>query len=375
MGDGAAHGSRQAESPGMMTLEELLVTLVQRGGSDLHISAGSPPRIRVDGRLAAVGTEMLDPTQTKKLAYSVLSNEQIAKLEKCLELDLSFGIRDLGRFRTNVFFQRGTVAAVFRVIPFTIKGFEDLGLPRAVCERLCALPKGLILVTGATGSGKSTTLAAMIDYINRNYEEHVVTIEDPIEFLHQNKKCLFNQREVGADTFEFKAALRAVLRQDPDSVLIGEMRDLETIEAALTLAETGHLTFATLHTSDAVQTINRIIDVFPAYQQQQIRTQLSFTLEGVFCQQLVPASNSKGRALAAEIMLANPAIRSLIRENKPHQIYSQIQTGGKDGMRTMNQSLAELHARRQITLEEALARSSDKEDLKRIMNREPALAR
>ena len=241
-------------------------------------------------------------------------------------------------------------------------------MPSEVCTKLCKLPKGLILVTGATGSGKSTTLAAMIDYINRTRESHIVTIEDPIEFLHHNKRCLFNQREVGSDTLEFKYALRSVLRQDPDVVLIGEMRDLETIEAALTLAETGHLTFATLHTSDAVQTINRIVDVFPAYQQQQIRTQLSFTLQGVFSQQLIPRSGGSGRILGSEVMLANAAIRSLIREDKAHQIYSQIQTGGKDGMKTMNASLYELYGRRAISMDEALNRSADKDDLMRLMN-------
>ena len=297
-----------------------------------------------------------------------MSNDQIAKFEKDWELDLSFGVANLGRFRTNVFLQRGTVAAVFRVIPYDIKGFEDLGLPVDICSKLCNLPKGLILVTGATGSGKSTTLAAMIDYINDNRRGHIVTIEDPIEFLHRNKGCLFNQREVGADTREFKNALRAVLRQDPDVVLVGEMRDLETIEAALTLAETGHLTFATLHTSDTVQTINRIVDVFPAYQQQQIRTQLSFTLQGVFCQQLVPKNDGNGRALASEIMIANSAIRSLVREDKAHQIYSQIQTGGREGMRTMNASLHELYSRRLISLDEALLRSTDKDDLMRLIN-------
>ena len=316
----------------MVTLEELLETLVSRGGSDLHISAGSPPKIRVHGKLVDVAPESMPHDETKKLVYSILSNDQIAAFEEHLELDLSFGVQGLGRFRTNVFQQRGTVAAVFRLIPFEVKGFAELGLPEDVCTRLCELPKGLILVTGATGSGKSTTLASMVDHINQTRDDHIVTIEDPIEFLHRNKRCLFNQREVGSDTVQFKHALRSVLRQDPDVVLIGEMRDLETIEAALTLAETGHLTFATLHTSDAVQTINRIVDVFPAYQQQQIRTQLSFTLQGVFSQQLLPHSSGSGRVMAAEVMIANTAIRALIRENKSHQIYSQIQPGGKDGL-------------------------------------------
>ncbi len=353
----------------MYTLEDLLEQLVKRGGSDLHLSAGSPPKLRLDGRLVDVGPEPLAATETKKLVYSILANEQIAQFEKELELDFSFGVKDLGRFRTNVFQQRGSVGAVLRLIPYKISNFADLGLPADLCEKLCAMPKGLILVTGATGSGKSTTLAAMINHINQTRQDHIVTIEDPIEFLHQNKRCLFNQREVGTDTHAFKRALRAVLRQDPDVVLIGELRDLETMEAALTLAETGHLTFATLHTSDAVQTINRIVDVFPAYQQQQIRTQLAFALQAVFCQQLVPTANGKGRVMAAEIMLANAAIRALIRENKAHQIYSQIQTGGKDGMRTMNVSLWELYQKRAISMDEALARSTDKDDLLRLAGR------
>jgi twitching motility protein PilT len=353
----------------MYTLEDLLEQLVKRGGSDLHISAGSPPKLRLDGRLVDVGPEPMPATDTKKMVYSILANEQIAVFEKELELDFSFGVKDLGRFRTNVFQQRGSVAAVLRLIPYKISAFDDLGLPGDLCEKLCAMPKGLILVTGATGSGKSTTLAAMINHINQTRQDHIVTIEDPIEFLHSNKKCLFNQREVGTDTHAFKRALRAVLRQDPDVVLIGELRDLETMEAALTLSETGHLTFATLHTSDAVQTINRIVDVFPAYQQQQIRTQLSFALQAVFCQQLVPTANGRGRALAAEIMLANAAVRALIRESKAHQIYSQIQTGGREGMRTMNQSLWELYQKRMISMDEALARSTDKDELLRLSNR------
>ncbi|MCB9833233.1 MAG: type IV pilus twitching motility protein PilT [Planctomycetes bacterium] len=358
----------------MIALEELLQGLVERGGSDLHISAGSAPKFRLDGELNDATSEPLEPKDTKRLVYSILNAEQIAKFEKEHELDLSFGIASLGRFRTNVFMQRGAVGAVFRVIPYEIKAFEDLGLPREVCERICAMPKGLVLVTGATGSGKSTTLAAMIDQINRTRRQHIVTVEDPIEFLHSNKSCLFNQREVGSDTYSFENALRSVLRQDPDIVLIGEMRTMETIEAALTLAETGHLTFATLHTSDCVQTINRIVDVFPAYQQQQIRTQLSFTLQAVFCQQLVPLSNQRGRILAAEIMIANTAIRALIRDNKGHQMYSQIQTGGKEGMKTMNTSLHDLYRKRQITLDDALSRSTDVEELKRLIQNPHAVA-
>ena len=352
----------------MVTLEELLQGLVERGGSDLHVTAGSAPKFRLDGDLVDASSEQFEPQETKRLIYSVLNAEQIAKFEKEHELDLSFGIASLGRFRTNVFVQRGAVAAVFRVIPYEIKGFEELGLPGDVCQQICDLPKGLVLVTGATGSGKSTTLAAMIDRINQTRKQHIVTVEDPIEFLHQNKQCLFNQREVGTDTYSFENALRSVLRQDPDIVLIGEMRTMETIEAALTLAETGHLTFATLHTSDCVQTINRIVDVFPAGQQQQIRTQLSFTLQAVFCQQLIPLANSRGRAMASEIMLSNTAIRALIRDNKGHQIYSQIQTGGRSGMNTMNMSLHDLYSRRLISLDEAVSRSTDPEELKRLIS-------
>jgi len=356
----------------MVGIEELLQIMVQRGGSDLHVTAGAPPKIRVDGALVSTEHDVLAPDITKKIVYSVLTAEQIAKFEKNLELDLSFGIDGLGRFRTNVFQQRGAVGGVFRIIPYAIQNFHQLGLPIDVCEMFCALPKGLVLVTGATGSGKSTTLAAMIDHINEHRCEHVITIEDPIEYLHRNKNCLFNQREVGSDTHSFSNALRSVLREDPDVVLIGEMRDLETIELALTLAETGHLTFATLHTSDTVQTINRIVDVFPSHQQQQVRTQLSFVLQGVICQTLVPKSNGRGRSLSAEVMVANQAIRSCIRENKAHQIYSLIQTGGKYGMRTMNQSLHELYQRNEITYDEAMARTTDPEDLKRTFQRGPA---
>ncbi len=357
----------------MLTMEELLRTMVERGGSDLHISAGSAPRYRIDGDLTEIPTtEVLGPEQTKKLVYSVLDNQQIARFEQDLELDMSFGLAGVGRFRVNVFFQRGAVGSVMRTIPYEIFTFEQLGLPQTVCRHLCDLAKGLVLVTGATGSGKSTTLAAMIDYINSTRKEHIITIEDPIEFVHRNKVCLVNQREVGTDTQGFNQALRRVLRQDPDVVLIGEMRDKETIEAGLTLAETGHLTFATLHTSDCVQTINRIVDVFPAHQQNQIRTQLSFVLEGVFCQQLLPKLNSRGRAMAHEIMLPNSAIRSLIREDKCHQILSHIQTGARIGMKTMNQSLYELYKANLIAWDEACSRSGDAEDLKRTAQRDGA---
>ncbi len=351
------------------TIEELLQILVERHGSDLHLSAGSPPKIRVDGSLVNTEHDVLKPETVKRLCYSFLSGEQVARFEKDLEIDLSFGVEGLGRFRTNVFLQRGTTAAVLRMIPYQIKSFEDLGLPVALCTEVCSLPRGLVLVTGATGSGTSTTLAAMVDHVNASRALHIVTVEDPIEFLHKNKSCLVNQREIGSDTHSFKKALRSALREDPDVVLVGEMRDTETIEAALTIAETGHLTFATLHTSDCVQTINRIVDVFPAHQQQQVRTQLSFSLQAVICQQLLPSASGRGRTLAAEMMIANSAIRSLIRDDKAHQIYSIIQTGGKLGMRTMNQSLHELCRRNLITYDDALAHSGDVEDLKRTFAR------
>jgi twitching motility protein PilT len=353
----------------MVALEELLELLVKKKGSDLHVTAGSPPRIRVDGVLRPTGHDMLTPEDTQQIAYSVLSNEQIARFEKNFELDFSFGISGLGRFRTNVFYQRGAVGAVMRIIPYDIMPMRELGLPETLLKDLCSRPKGLILVTGATGSGKSTTLAAMIDYVNSAREDHIVTIEDPIEFVHKNKKCLCNQRELGTDTHSFSNALRAVLREDPDVVLIGEMRDQETIQSALTLSETGHLTFATLHTSDCVQTINRIIDVFPEHQQQQIRTQLSFTIEAVFCQQLLQKLNGRGRVLAAEVMVANAAVRALIRDNKAHQIYSIIQTGGALGMQTMNQALYDLYKKNLISFEDAIARTTDPDDLRRMFKR------
>ncbi|MEW6741157.1 MAG: type IV pilus twitching motility protein PilT [Planctomycetota bacterium] len=352
----------------MLVIKELLETLVERGGSDLHISAGAPPKIRVNGRLIDTEYDHLTAEDSKSIIYEILTSDQIARFEKELELDLSFGIQEIGRFRTNVFVQRGAVAAAFRVIPLEIRNFDELSLPRKICESLCNLPKGLILVTGATGSGKSTTLAAMLDFINRNRACHIVTIEDPIEFLHTNKGCLVNQREVGPDTRSFAKSLRSVLRQDPDVIMIGEMRDLETIEAALTLSETGHLTFATLHTSDAVQTVNRIVDVFPDHQQQQIRTQLSFTLQAIFCQQLIPQRDNQGRVLAAEVLIVNPAVRALIRDDKAHQIYSIIQTSARIGMRTMNQSLAELYRSHQISYEDALGHSGEPDELQRLFH-------
>ena len=349
------------------TLNELLRTMVDQGGSDLHVTTNSPPQIRVDGVLRPLNHEPLTPTQTKQLAYSILTDNQKHRLEEDLEIDFSFGIKGLARFRANVYHQRGAIGAAFRQIPYEIRSFRELGLP-PVLEKLCEKPRGLILVTGPTGSGKSTTLATMIDKVNRERHEHIVTIEDPIEYLHQHKGCVINQREVGADTQSFKNALKYILRQDPDVVLIGEMRDLETIEAALTVAETGHLAFATLHTNSCVQTINRIVDVFPPYQQAQVRAQLSFVLEGVLCQALLPRANGPGRAMALEVMVPNAAIRNLIREDKIHQIYSAMQVGQeKFGMQTMNQSLASLYQRRMISVDTAMARSSDLDELRNMI--------
>ncbi len=349
------------------TIHQLLKVMIDRGASDLHITTGSPPQLRIDGSLVPLKTPPLDPVETKQLCYTVLSEEQTVRFEKHNELDLSFGVRGLSRFRANIFMQRGAVAGAFRAIPFKVLTFEELGLP-PICSDLANLPRGLVLVTGPTGSGKSTTLAAMIDKINRERRQHILTIEDPIEYLHPNKLCVVNQREIGADTTSFKIALKYVLRQDPDVVLVGEMRDLETIESALTISETGHLVFATLHTNGAIQSINRIIDVFPAHQQPQVRAQLSFVLQGVLSQNLIARADGPGRALALEIMIPNPAIRNLVREDKVHQIYSMMQTGqASSGMQTMNQSLYALFARRIISLEEALGRSSDPGELESMI--------
>ncbi|HSF40571.1 MAG TPA: type IV pilus twitching motility protein PilT [Thermoanaerobaculia bacterium] len=353
------------------TLNQLLKSMVEQGGSDLHVTTNSPPQVRVDGHLKPLSLPPMTPTETKQLAYSILTDNQKHRLEENLEIDLSFGIKGLARFRANIFHQRGAIAAVFRQIPYEIKGFRELGLP-AIIEKLCEKPRGLILVTGPTGSGKSTTLAAMIDKINRERAEHIVTIEDPVEYLHSHKRCIVNQREIHADTHGFSAALRSALRQDPDVVLVGEMRDLETVESALRIAETGHLTFATLHTNSAAQTINRIIDVFPAHQQGQIRAQLSLVLEGIVCQTLLPKAGGKGRAMAMEILIPNSAIRNLIREDKVHQIYGMMQAGqAKHGMQTFNQALAALYFKRLITLETALLRSSLPDELQEMINRGP----
>src|SRR5688572_16951376 len=352
----------------MLTLPELLQKVVELQGSDLHLATRTPPQIRVHGHLQRIEAPDLTPSDTKQLAYSALTDAQKKRFEETQELDFSFGIQGLARFRCNLFQQRGAIGAVYRLIPEKIRAFQELGLP-PVLATLAEKPRGLILVTGPTGSGKSTTLAAMVDKVNKERRGHILTIEDPIEFVHQHQGCLVNQREVHSDTVSFSAALRAALREDPDIVLIGEMRDLETVEAALRIAETGHLTFATLHTNSAAQTINRIIDVFPAHQQSQIRTQLSLVLEGIVCQALLPKIGG-GRAAALEIMVPTPGIRNLIREDKIHQIYSAMQTGQeKMGMQTMNQSLATLYQKKQITLETALGASSNRDELQDLINR------
>ena len=351
-----------------MTLPELLKKTVELQGSDLHITISTPPQVRVHGHLQRLEGAELAPSDTKALTYSVLTDAQKKRFEESLELDFSFGIKGLARFRCNMFNQRGAVAAVYRLIPEKIRSFQELGLP-AVLAALAERPRGLVLVTGPTGSGKSTTLAAMIDKINQERKDHILTIEDPIEYIHPHKGCLVNQREVHSDTQSFSMALRAALREDPDIVLIGELRDLETVEAALRIAETGHLTFGTLHTNSAAQTINRIIDVFPAHQQSQIRTQLSLVLEGIVCQALLPKIGG-GRVCSLEIMLPTPGIRNLIREDKVHQIYSAMQTGQeKLGMQTGNQSLASLYMKKMISLETALGSSSNKEELQEMINR------
>jgi twitching motility protein PilT len=352
----------------MVTLPELLHKVVEVNGSDLHITTKTPPQIRIHGHLERLELPELSSADTKQLTYSVLTDSQKKRFEETLELDFSFGIQGLARFRCNMFHQRGSVGAVYRLIPEKIRAFHELNLP-AVLATLAERPRGLVLVTGPTGSGKSTTLAAMIDKINKERKDHILTIEDPIEFVHQHQGCLVNQREVHGDTQSFTNALRAALREDPDIVLIGEMRDLETVEAALRIAETGHLTFGTLHTNSAAQTINRIIDVFPSHQQSQIRTQLSLVLEGIVCQALCPKIGG-GRIVSLEIMIPTPAIRNLIREDKIHQIYSSMQTGQeKYGMQTANQSLATLYQQKKITLETAMEKSSNRDELQEMINR------
>ena len=360
----------QAQVESQMTLPELLRKMTEKGGSDLHLTTNSPPQIRINGQLIALeGYRNLTPNDTKALAYSLLTDVQRHRFEENLELDFSFGLKGISRFRANIYNQRGAVGAVFRAVPYEIKSFNALGLPQVVGD-LCKKPRGLVLVTGPTGSGKSTTLAAMIDKINTERHDHILTIEDPIEFLHNHKNSIVNQREVNSDTHSFSAALKTALRQDPDVVLIGEMRDLETIEIALRIAETGHLTFGTLHTNSAISTINRIIDVFPAAQQPQVRTQLALVLEGILCQTLLPKANGEGRVMGLEVLVPNPAIRNLIREDKIHQLYSMMQTGqDRSGMQTMNQALATLYHQRQITLDTALQRSSNADELKELIER------
>ncbi len=352
----------------MLTLRELLETMVKRNASDIHITVGSSPILRIDGKLTKTEYDILGPEQTKKLAYSVMNERQRQKFEENSELDLSFGVESLSRFRCNVFMQRGNVAMAIRQIPHKILTFEELGLPEVV-EKLGELPRGLILVCGPTGSGKSTTLAALINKINNEQNMHILTVEDPIEYLHKHRNCLVNQREIHSDTKTFATSLKYALRQDPDVVLIGEMRDLETMEAALTISETGHLAFATLHTNSAAEAINRIVDVFPTNQQEQVRVQLSFVLQAVLCQQLIPRIGG-GRVMALEILVATPAIRAVIRDDKIHQIYSLIQAGQKYGMRTMNQSLFDLYSKKKITFNDAIGRSANIQEFEEMINRQ-----
>ncbi len=352
--------------PQALNLRVLLEEMIERGASDLHVSAGERPMMRVDGDITRSSIDyVMQPKDTLQLAYSVLTENQKKRFEMEDELDFSFGIQNLARFRGNCFKQRGCVSMVIRQIPFNIKTFEQLNLPKVLSD-LSDKPRGLILVTGPTGSGKSTTLAAMLDKINKEVKGHMITIEDPIEFIHKHQSCIVNQREVGSDTKSFGAALKYALRQDPDVVLIGEMRDLETIQAGLTIAETGHLAFATLHTNSAAEAINRIIDVFPSHQQSQVRAQLAFCLEGIVTQTLLPRMGGKGRAMAAEILVVTPAIRALIRDDKIHQIYSMMQSGKKYGMQTMNDALYQLYMSKTVAFDDCLRASHDGSELMRM---------
>jgi twitching motility protein PilT len=354
-----------------VNLRALLEEMIEKDASDLHIVAGERPKLRIDGDITSASTEdVMTPKDTLSLAYSVLTENQKKRFETENELDFSFGIQNLARFRGNCFKQRGCVSLVIRQIPFNVRTFDDLGLPPIVAK-LAERPRGLVLVTGPTGSGKSTTLAAMIDKINKELKGHIITVEDPIEFIHRHQQCLVNQREVGTDTNSFAAALKYALRQDPDVVLIGEMRDLETTQSALTIAETGHLAFATLHTNSAAETINRIIDIFPSHQQPQIRAQLAFVLEGVITQTLLQKAKGRGRVMAAEIMVCTPAIRALIRDDKVHQIYSSMQAGKKHGMQTLNDALYQLYMQRDVTKEECLRVSSDANEFLRMIGEMP----
>ena len=351
----------------MLTLRELLEEMFRLKASDLHLTVGAPPMFRVDGSLVRSQYPALTAEDTKRLSYSIMSEKQKLRFEETKELDLSFGLENMSRFRCNIFLQRGCVAAAIRQIPFRISSFEELGIPKQVSD-LASLPQGLVLITGPTGSGKSTTLAAFLDRINQERKLHVLTVEDPIEYLHKHNNCLINQREVKADTDSFAQALKYALRQDPDVVMIGEMRDLETMESALTISETGHLTFATLHTGSAIESVKRVIDVFPKEKQEQVRIQLSFVLQAAVSQQLIPKVGG-GRVLALEVMICTPAIKAMIRDGKVHQIYSLIQAGQKFGMKTMNQSLMELYLFRRISLDDALSRSTNAEELKEMLAR------
>jgi len=352
----------------MVSLRELLEQMVKMGASDLHLTVGSPPVVRIDGKLQRLNYDMLTSEQTKKLSYSMLNEKQKQKFEQNSELDFSFGIEQMSRFRCNMFMQRGNVAVALRQIPYKIMTFEELGLPKVVAE-FAKLPRGLVLVTGPTGSGKSTTLASIIDKINRERPVHIITVEDPIEYLHRHQQALINQREVYSDTQTFASALKYALREDPDVVLIGEMRDLETIESALSISETGHLAFATLHTNSASESINRIIDAFPTNQQEQIRISLSFTLQAIISQTLIPKIGG-GRVLAMEILVVTPAIRALVRDDKVHQIYSMIQSGQKYGMKTLNQSLSELYQTGKITINDAMSYSHNPQELSESLSKQ-----
>jgi len=352
----------------MVSLRELLEQMVRMGASDLHLTAGSPPVVRVDGKLQRMSYDMLTSEETKKIAYSMLNEKQKLKFEQNWELDFSFGIESMSRFRANIFMQRGNAAVALRQIPYEIRSFDQLGLPKVIAD-FARLPRGLVLVTGPTGSGKSTTLAAVIDKINKERPVHIITVEDPIEYLHRHQTALINQREVYSDTPSFASALKYALREDPDVVLVGEMRDLETIEAALSISETGHLAFATLHTNSCAETINRIVDVFPNNQQEQIRVTLSFVLQAVVSQVLIPKIGG-GRVMAMEIMIATPAMRAIVRDDKIHQLYSMIQSGQKFGMKTMNQSLGELYQTGKISLNDAMGTSSNQQELSEMLSRQ-----
>jgi twitching motility protein PilT len=354
-------------------MRELLEEMVRKGASDLHITAGLAPQLRVDGRISGTDFPVLCGDDTRRLAYSILNDEQKKRFENEKELDFSFGVQGISRFRANVFLQRGVTSMAIRQIPFSIHSFEELGLP-AICQELIDRNQGLILVTGPTGSGKSTTLATMVDTINSKRDGHIITIEDPIEYVHQHKRCIVNQREVNNDTLSFGAALKYVLRQDPDVILIGEMRDRETISAALTISETGHLAMATLHTNSTFESINRVVDVFPPEQQNQVRSQLSFCLAGVITQQLIPRSRGNGRVLCLEVMVCTPAIKAMIRDNKTHQIYGLIQAGQKYGMQTMNQSLYQAVVNKWISEEMGFGRTPDPNELRQMLGQPATLA-